>query len=65
MSIKDYTPGAEDPQFWYNLRTGAVEEGQQDVATHLWGPFATRDEAEHAMEKAKQRNEDWDNSWKD
>ena len=60
MSLADYTPGPQDPQYWYNLRTGQVEEGQQSKITELWGPFATRQEAEHAMEKAKKRNEEWD-----
>ncbi|MDO4917501.1 MAG: SPOR domain-containing protein [Rothia sp. (in: high G+C Gram-positive bacteria)] len=61
MAINDITPGPHEEQFWYNLQTGQVEQGGNDVASHLWGPFATREEAEQAMVKAKKRNEDWDN----
>ena len=48
-------------QYWYNTFTGQVEEGQQSKITHLWGPYATREEAEKAMETAQKRNEEWDN----
>ncbi|MEX3610164.1 SPOR domain-containing protein [Rothia sp. LK2588] len=62
MSINDITPGPKEPQFWYNLQTGQVEEGEgQSVSSHLWGPFPTRGEAEAAMEKAQARNEAWEN----
>lgn len=55
------TPGVSQPEFWYNLETGQVEEGQQSAVTKLWGPFATREEAANAMAKAQERNESWDN----
>ncbi|GGH56569.1 SPOR domain-containing protein [Rothia aerolata] len=61
MSLSEYTPGPHDPQFWYNLTTGEVEEGQQSRSSQLWGPFATREEAENAMKTAAKRNEEWDN----
>lgn len=60
MALKDITPGPHPVQFWYNLRTGQVEEGQQSKITELWGPFETRAEAETAMDKARQRNEEWE-----
>lgn len=60
MSLQDYTPGPHEKQFWYNLSTGQVEEGQQSKITELWGPFATYEEAQNAMAKAKERNEEWD-----
>lgn len=66
MSWENLTPGPQAPEFYYNLRTGEVEEGQQSKITELWGPFATREEAAHAMETAKKRNEAWDegkDSW--
>ena len=50
-------PGAVLVQHLYR----AVEEGQQSKITHLWGPYATREEAEKAMETAQKRNEEWDN----
>ena len=53
MSItEDITPGPHPVQYWYNTFTGQVEEGQQSKITHLWGPYATREEAEKAMETA-------------
>ena len=62
MSItEDITPGPHPVQYWYNTFTGQVEEGQQSKITHLWGPYATREEAEKAMETAQKRNEEWDN----
>ena len=62
MSITDnVTPGPHPVQYWYNTFTGQVEEGQQSKITHLWGPYATREEAEKAMETAQKRNEEWDN----
>lgn len=46
--------------FWYNVVTGAVEEGAQSDWTQLIGPYATRAEAEMALEKVQRRNEAWD-----
>ncbi|GAA1045947.1 MULTISPECIES: hypothetical protein [Rothia] len=65
MAIEDLS-GARDEKFWYNLSTGQVEKGQQSKITELWGPFDTAEEASHAMEKAKARNEELDaqkDSW--
>ena len=46
----------------------AVEQGE-DMCPPIerLGPFATREEAEHALEKAEQRNQEWDNdpAWND
>ena len=36
---------AQQPEYWYNTRTGEVEEGKQSIATELVGPFATQAEA--------------------
>ena len=46
--------------FWFNTETHEVEEGRQSDWTKLMGPYATRDEATHALEKARTRTEDWD-----
>jgi hypothetical protein len=46
--------------FWYNVVTHQVEVGAQSDWTQLIGPYATREEAEHALEKVQQRNEAWD-----
>lgn len=62
MSFENITPGPGDvKEYYYNLKTGQVEEGQQSKTSDLWGPFATREEAANAMTKAKERNEEWDN----
>ncbi len=46
-------------QYWYNRRTGVVEEGRQSLASELIGPFATRAEAELALEKLRENAEKW------
>ena len=47
-------------QYWYNTETHSVEEGRQSDWSKLMGPYATREEAEHALERARQRTESWD-----
>ena len=54
----DASPQGEE--YWYNLATGEVERGQQSAVTSLWGPFKTYEEAAHAMDRARERNEAWD-----
>ncbi len=49
----------EQPEFWFNTKTGLVEEGKQVLALYRIGPFATRLEAEHALEILKQRSKTW------
>lgn len=51
---------SEPTQFFYNLATGSVEEGAQSPGKDLMGPYATRAEAERALENAATRNEEWD-----
>ena len=52
-------------QYWYNVRTHEVEEDAMSDWTQLIGPYATREEAEHALEKVKERNRAWDPSDRD
>ncbi len=47
-------PGAA-PEFWYNDRTGEVEDGPQSLAVYRIGPFATREEAARAPEIVQER----------
>lgn len=47
-------------EFFYNIRTGQVEEGRVSDWSQLMGPYASREEAQHALEKARARNEAWD-----
>ncbi|MFP5335778.1 MAG: SPOR domain-containing protein [Actinomycetes bacterium] len=48
------------PEYWFNTKTRQVEEGHQSDWTNLLGPYATRAEAERALETARQRTETWD-----
>jgi hypothetical protein len=51
---------SSERQYWYNTKTGEVEEGHRSRWTNLMGPYATREEAQHALEQAQRRNETWD-----
>ena len=55
--------------FFYNTATGAVEELEnKSQVKDLLGPYATRAEAEHALETARARTEAWDREdadWED
>jgi purine nucleoside permease len=54
-------------QYWYNTRTGQVEEGHRSGWTDLMGPYATREEAQAALDRARARTEAWDqedDSWR-
>jgi hypothetical protein len=51
----------EQPQFWYNLRTGRVEsEFDKSQGKDLMGPYPTQAEAEAALATASRRTQDWD-----
>ncbi|RLP76932.1 SPOR domain-containing protein [Mycetocola tolaasinivorans] len=52
---------ATDPatQYWYNTRTGAVEQGFVSPAADRVGPFETQEEAAHAMDKLRANAERW------
>lgn len=47
-------------EFWYNVQTHQIEEDALSDWSQLIGPYKTREEAEHALEKVKARNEAWD-----
>jgi hypothetical protein len=46
-------------QWWYNHRTGEVEEGPQSLGSDRDGPYATRADAERAPEIARERARAW------
>ena len=48
-----------DHQFWYNMRTGKVEQGPQSLSLDRVGPFATEVEAAHALEKLRENSAKW------
>ena len=54
-------------RFYYCLVHSSVEERTGCKASDRLGPYPTREEAEHALEKVQQRNEAWDNdpAWND
>ncbi len=53
--------------YYYCLKHHAVESEDGCKAADRLGPYASRDEAERALEKVEKRNDDWDNDpdWKD
>lgn len=59
MSKRDW--GIDDPaeSYWFNTRTGEVEEGPQSLALHRLGPFETREEAERGPEIVAERARRW------
>ena len=52
--------GAPMPEYWYNINTHQVEEDAMSDWSQLIGPYKTREEAEHALEKVKARNVAWE-----
>ncbi|QZY52130.1 methionine aminopeptidase [Leucobacter tenebrionis] len=59
MSKRDW--GVEDPEetYWYNTRTGQVEEGPQSLGIDRIGPFKTREEAANGPAKLQERAKEW------
>ena len=59
----------EEPQFWFNVHTGQVEETEnKSQSKDLLGPYPTRAEAERALQTARERTEKWDEEdrrWRD
>jgi hypothetical protein len=51
---------SDDEQWWYCLRHQTVEQGGGCPGKERLGPYATRGEAERAIETVRQRNEEWD-----
>jgi hypothetical protein len=52
--------GAPMAEYWYNVNTHEVEEDALSDWSQLIGPYKTREEAEHALEKVRARNESWE-----
>ncbi|WP_344342455.1 SPOR domain-containing protein [Agrococcus versicolor] len=46
-------------EYWYNLETGAVEEGMVSPGYDRAGPFTSAEEAARAPEIIKRRSEQW------
>ncbi len=52
--------GPERVEYYFNARTGEVEEGRQSSWDDLMGPYATREDAAQAFEIARKRSAAWD-----
>lgn len=46
-------------EWWYNHKTGEVEEGPQSLGSDRDGPYASRADAERAPEIARERARAW------
>lgn len=59
MTKRDW--GIDDPneQYWFNSKTGLVEDGPQSLAVDRIGPFATREEAAKAPDIIAERARRW------
>ena len=61
----------KDLKYYYNLETRQVEQGKVSSYDNRIGPYDTREEAEHALEIAKERNrvadayDEQDDRWRD
>ena len=51
---------ANQEQWWYNHKTGEVEQGRQSLGLDRDGPFVTKEEALRAPEIARERSRAWD-----
>ena len=54
-------------KYWFCVKHHAVEGADGCPPIDRLGPYSSREEAEHALEKAEQRNKEWDEdpSWTD
>ncbi|GAB3608006.1 MULTISPECIES: SPOR domain-containing protein [Microbacteriaceae] len=46
-------------KFWYNTKTGQVEQGLKSPLPDRLGPFDTREGAEHAWDKIRENSQRW------
>jgi hypothetical protein len=58
---------SDDGQFWFCLKHHTVEGEDGCRNQDRLGPYATADEASHALDKVAERNQEWDNDpkWND
>jgi hypothetical protein len=56
-----------EDEFWYCLKHHEVEGRQGCRNADRLGPYATREEAAHALDKVAERNDEWENdpAWND
>ena len=46
-------------EWWYNNKTGEVEEGAQSLGSDRNGPFTSREDAARAPQIAAERAREW------
>lgn len=46
-------------QWWFNTKSGEVEFGLLSASAKRIGPFATKEEAEDALETVRRRSQAW------
>jgi hypothetical protein len=49
-----------EQRWWFCLRHNTVESDESCPGKDRLGPYATRAEAEHALDTVRRRNEEWD-----
>ncbi|MGW6918837.1 hypothetical protein ACWGB8_34195 [Kitasatospora sp. NPDC054939] len=60
-------PTGKPGEWFYCIKHGKVEEGPECPAKDRLGPYASREEAGHALATAEERNREWkdDPRWND
>ncbi|MDO4760894.1 MAG: hypothetical protein Q4A31_03095 [Corynebacterium sp.] len=46
----------EDLKWYFNTKTGEVEQGKSTNFAHRMGPYDTKEQALHALDIARERN---------
>jgi hypothetical protein len=67
MALFKRKTGGKPGEWYYCIQHGKVEEGPECPAKDRMGPYGTAAEASRAMEKAGERNAEWENDprWQD
>jgi len=67
MQLGRPKPQGKEGEWYFCLKHHKVEEGPECPARNRMGPYATPEEAGRALERAAERNEEWDNDprWND
>ncbi|MFJ9695020.1 hypothetical protein [Kitasatospora sp. NPDC101183] len=67
MPLFNRKPAGNPGEWFYCIKHNKVEEGPECPAKDRLGPYATPEEASHALETAAARNEQWreDPRWND
>jgi hypothetical protein len=57
--MSDAATSGIESKWWYNSKTGEVEQGFVSPALQRIGPFDTREEAQHAWDKIRENSRKW------